>query len=123
IHDRAPTIQRAEVRPEELVDRAGDEVGIDRTCVERQVRRRVHRIDVQPRTRPVGAVRDLSDRVDGADGVRGPANGYEPSALVQQLVERVKAEGAVGQVRLPGADDRLAVTGGGDPRVDVRLVV
>ena len=55
VEDVAPAVDRADVRPEELVDRARDEVGADGARVERQVRRGVDRVDVDPGARGVGA--------------------------------------------------------------------
>jgi len=123
IHDVAPPVQRAEMGPEELVHGARDEIRVDRARVERKVRCRVDRVHIQPGARTVDVIRDLPNRVDGADRVRGPTHRHDPGPLGQDLVEAVEVERAVVEPWLPGADDRLVVSRRRNPRVDVRLVV
>ena len=80
-------VEHADVRPEELVDRAGEEVRADGLDVDRQVGRGVDRVDVGQRAGLVGAPHELGDRVDRADGVGRPAERDELRPLVEDRVE------------------------------------
>src|SRR4029079_5702827 len=73
IEDLGPAVQDPGMRAEELVGRAREEVRVDRTDVDRQVRRRVDRVDIGPGAGGVVAADDLRDGVDRADRVRRPA--------------------------------------------------
>jgi hypothetical protein len=119
IADLALPVHRADVRAEELVDGAGDEVRVHGAGIHREVWRRVHGIDVHPRADRVRALRDLGDGIDRAHGIGRPADGDKLRALVEDGVEVIESQGAVGEIRLPGPDDHLVVAVGGDPRVHV----
>ena len=116
-------VEHADVGPEELVDRAGEEVGADGLDVDREVGRRVDGVDVGQRPGLVGAADELGDRVDRADGVGRPAEGDEPRAPVEHRVERLDVERHVVRADVDGADREPAIRRRAAPRADVRLVV
>ena len=118
-----PPVQHADVRPEELVDRAGEEVRPDGLDVDRQVRRGVDRVDVGQRARLVRAPHELADRVDRPDRVRGPAERDELRPAVEDRVERLEVERDVVAPDPDRPDREPAVRGDAQPRPDVRLVV
>ena len=124
VEDLAPPVHRPEVRPEELVGRAGDEVGIDGAGVERQVGRRVDRVDVDPRAdamRPLARSPAIGLIVPTAFEAQPTATSFVRSLSTASRSSRLKR--AVGEIRLPRADDHLVVARRGDPGIDVRLVV
>ena len=119
----AAPVQHAHVRPEELVGRAGEEVGADRLDVDRQVRRGVDGVHERQAARLVGPVDELGDRVDGPDRVGRPAERDQLRALVEDGVEGLDVERDVVGADVHGPDDEPAVRGGAPPRPHVRLVV
>ncbi len=131
IEDLGLPVQRAEVRPEPLVDRRHEEVGVEGPDVDRPVRRVGDRIDVGHRPDLVGALDDGLDRVDRADRIAGVAHGHEPRPRPELRLEVLEVEGdvvgpdvdlvdgdaAVGGHRLPGGDVRLVIEGRDDDLV------
>ena len=113
----------SEVRAEELVGRAGEEIDSGRRDVDRAVRGEVDRVDVEERpgrVRRLGRARDVVHR---ADGVRRPPDGHDFRLLADEGAEVLDAPGAVVRVEVEPADRGTAVRGREDPRRDVRVVV
>ena len=94
----SPYGRHADVRAEELVGRAGDDVGPDGVAVHGDVRGRVHGVDGDEGACAVGSLGDGSHVVHGADRVRGQADGYEfrpfVDFLLQVVPSRVRASGS-----------------------------
>ena len=111
-----------EVRAEELVRRAEEDVDAERGDVDRPVRRVVD--GVRPGERP-GRVRELDDprRVrHRPEGVRGEREGDDAGPVGQLSLEIVEVEGRV-VVDLDEADREVEVVGELEPRRDVAVVV
>ena len=79
-----PAPEDAEVRAEELVGRAGEEVDARRRHVDRAVRGEVDRVDVEERPRRVRRLGRARDVVHRPDGVRRPADGHELRPLADE---------------------------------------
>ncbi len=116
------TEREAQVRPEELVRRADEDVDAPLADVDRAVRAEVH--GVRPRER-TGAVRELRDPRHvraRADGVRGDREGDDARPVGQLPLEVVQVERrVVADVREP--DDEVAVARELEPRRHVAVVV
>ena len=118
-----PGGEHAAVRPEELVGRAGEEVGAERLDVDRRVRREVHAVDVEQRA---GGVRQaaiartsgivpirLDAAVTATSRVRSPSSGVD-AATVELGGLGVEVDPAHG-----GAGRSAAITQGRTLRVVV----
>jgi hypothetical protein len=116
------TVSEAEVRAEELVRRAEEDVDVELGDVDRPVRPVVD--GVRPGERP-GRARQLDHtRCVGRrpEGVRGEREGDDASSLGQLSLEVVEVEGRV-RVDLDVADLNAEVVGELQPRGDVAVVV
>ena len=114
--------QRADPgRAEHLVRREGDEVGVPRLHVGRDVRHELARVDEDERAVRVRGVGERTDVVDRAEHVRHRADGEERGA-VEQRVEVREVEAEVGGERDPA---QLDAAFGGEhlPRNDVGVVL
>ena len=109
--------------PEELVRRAGEEVGAERPDVDRRVRGQVHAVHGQQGAGPVHQRGDLGDGRPGADQVRGAGDRDQPGALGEHLGDVVGGELAGGRVEGGPAHGRADRLGGAHPGADVRVVV
>ena len=111
------------MRTEELVDRAGQEVGADVLDVDGQVRRGGDGVDVGQGARFVRAANQLAHRVDRPDRVRRPAEGDQLGTPVEGGVESLDVERDIVGPDVDPLDDETEVAGDGLPRTDVRFVV
>ena len=76
--------QHAQVRPEELVRRAREDVGVQPVQIERAMLREVHAVDGDERSHGVDAPDQLGGRWDRAHGVRCERERDQPRAIGQQ---------------------------------------
>src|SRR5208282_6912273 len=114
--------ENAQVRAEEFVGGADEEITIERGDVDQAVRTVVDGIDIGE---DAGGVREADDffyRIDGADGVGGVADGYQFRFLVELGGEILDIESAIFPVNL-GPADGDAFFFEGEPGGDVGVVV
>ena len=117
-----PAERKAEMRPEELVRRAEENVDAEGRDVDRPVRCVVHRVGPGKGTRLVREPDDPPRIRDRPDGVRGEREGDDTGALGQLLLEVVEVEGRVG-VDFHEAHLKIEVVRELQPRRDVAVVV
>ena len=92
LEELAPAGEHPEVRREELVRAAHQEVGLERGDVDRQVRGRMDRVDVDERLDRVRRLDDAADIGDRAERVRGEPDRHHLRALREQAVQPIEVE-------------------------------
>jgi hypothetical protein len=112
-----------DVRAEPLVRGADQRVAAEPRGVDRPVRRRVDRVDVDAGAGGVGGGDDAGQVGDRADGVARRGDRHPACPLAQRCLDR-----GGGQLERPGlgigvADGRARALGRDPPRRDVRIVV
>ena len=118
----APRVEHADVRREELVGRAEQEVAVEGGDVDDAVQRVVHGVDHGQGSGRSRHLDDAPDVVDGAHRVARPDGGHDPGALVQQALEDVPGERAGRGVDGHLAHDHAAILQR-EPGAAVGLVV
>ena len=87
--------QNPDVRAEEFISRAGQEIAVPILHVDEPVRRVMHGIEINQRPRFVGQVRDAANLIDGADDVGSTGNGDQPDARCEMAAQVVQIESAI----------------------------
>ena len=118
-----PAEQDADVRAEELVRRADQEVAPDRGHVDRAVRGEVDGVDVRERARIAAERAQGGDVVHRAGAVRCPAERGDPRAVGEQGGKCVGVDDADLRVDRDLAHGHAAILGRKQPRRDVGVVV
>jgi hypothetical protein len=113
----------AEVRSEELVGRAQQDVDAELGAIRVAVRRVVHPVRPCERARVVRELRDAARVGDRPDRVRGQREGDDTRPVGEQRRQRVDVERRVGVVDRRALDDEAVILGDAQPRRDVRVVV
>src|SRR5687768_14606536 len=119
----APYSRHTDVRAEELVGRAGNDVCPYGVAVYGEVRGGVHGVDGYEGTCAVDSLGDGGHVVHGADRVRGQADGYEFRTLGDSLLQVVLVEGEGFGIYPDPAHSRPLLCGGDEPGVHVGAVV
>ena len=112
-----------EVRPEELVGRAEQDVEPELARAQAAVRREVHAVGPGERADAVRRGGDPGRVRDRADRVRGERERDHPGALADQRLERVDVERHVVGADRRGSHDQVAVLRDEQPRRHVGVVV
>ena len=115
--------QHAEVRAEELVRRAGEEVRTEGGDVDRRVRRQVHSVDVDQRAGGVGGGRHGGHVRSGSQQVGGTGDRHQAGALAEQAGDLLRVELTRRPVERGPPNRRAGELGRAHPRADVRVVV
>ena len=119
----AAAVEHAQVRREELVRAADQEVRLQCRDVDRHVWRGVHRVDIGQGANRVGGLDGAADVGDRAEGVRREPDRHDLRSIAEHRVERIEVERRPVIGELDPADDEAAVLGQGQPWRDVRVVV
>ncbi len=123
LEESAPYGRHADVRPEELVGGASDDVCSQGITVYGDVRGGVHSVDGDKGASFVGLGGDSCHVVDGTDCVGGEADGDQPRTVVNVLFHVVLVQGKVLGVHPYPAHLRPLLGGGDEPRIYVGAVV
>ncbi len=105
----AAPVQRPDVRGEELIRGAGQEVAAQVLNVDRPVRGVVHGVDERQRAGGFGHADDVLDRVDGADRVGGISEGDQFRSRAQVAFVVVEVQRAVRLADVHDAHGRAAI--------------
>src|SRR5215210_96534 len=123
LEEVAPYGRNTDVRAEELVGRACDDVGPYCVVVYGNVRGCVHGVDGDEGACTVGSLGDGGHVVHGTDRVRGQSYGYEFRPFVDVLLQIVPIEGEGFGIYPDPAHSRPLLCGGDEPGVHVGAVV
>jgi hypothetical protein len=118
-----PDRRDPEVRPEELVRRAEQDVESDLSCPQPPVRGHVNGVGPRERADAVSRRRDAAGIRDRPDGIRGQREGDHARALADQRLEGVDVEGHVLRAQRRGADHEVVIPRDHEPGRDVRVMV
>ena len=118
-----PAPKNADVRSEELVGRASQEVGAKIANVDADVWNGVNRVDKDQRSHPVGHCSDFANRIDSADRVGGQPDCQNAGPLSEKAFEVVKSECAVRRIDIQVADRRAGVGRCQHSRRDIGVVI
>ena len=105
LEEVAAAVQHADVRPVELVGRAGQQIAAEGGHVNEHVRRIVHRIDEQQPSARVDEIARAAHVGDRAKRVRGGADRHQPGARADEPFE-------IAPVELPGPGDHARCADG-----------
>ena len=96
--------EHAHVRTEKFVSGADEEIAIEIGDIDEAVRAVVDGVDVGESSGGVGEANDFFDWIDGADCIRGVADGDELCAWIYFAGEVIEIEGAIFFVNFGPAD-------------------
>ena len=118
-----PDRRDPEVRPEELVRRAEQDVQSDLSCAQPPMGRHVHRVRPRKRADAVRGRCDAAGIRNRPDRVRCQRERHHAGALSDQLLEGVDVERHVLGPQRRGAHHQVVIRGHHEPGRDVRVVV
>ena len=123
LQNLAPAPQYSLVRSEEFVRRTHQKVAVDVLHVDEGVRRRLHRIHVEPGANLMGHAGGGLDIVDGAEEVARGTDAHQPGPLRQLLLQQIEIEFTSLRVEGQPFDLPPEIACHREPRIHVRVMI